>query len=84
MFPPNGGNELSLAEFAPAGAKKMGSFLPATCASAKILLAERSVDRPAKRDDEARSGVQSPSFGWLRHPNEAKLLKREPSAAGLV
>ena len=58
MFAPTGaGEQKSLAEFAPAGANKVGSFSPATCASVKILLAERSVDRPAKRDDEARSGA---------------------------
>ena len=45
MFPPNGGNERSLAEFAPAGANKMGSFLPATCASAKILLGSQTCER---------------------------------------
>ena len=33
----------SLAEFAPAGAKKTGSFFPGTCASGKTPLAERTV-----------------------------------------
>ena len=54
-FPPTGRNEPSLAEFAPAGAKKMGSFSPATCAAEKIPLAERSVELPAQRATEARS-----------------------------
>ena len=60
MFPPKAGTSVSLAEFAPAGANKVRSFFSATCASKKIPIAERSVDRPAKRDDEARSGVRSP------------------------
>ncbi len=70
MFAPKGADERSLAEFAPAGANKVQLFFPMTCASEKIHLAERSVDRAAKRTDEARSAA---------HP-----LKLEPSEAGLV
>ena len=37
----------SLAEFAPAGAKKVKSFLAAACTSPKILCAEGTCEAPA-------------------------------------
>ena len=73
-FPPKGGDERSLAEFAPAGANKVGSFFAAACTWRKILLAERSVDRPASGPTR-REAERIPSFGCL-HPNETKFSRK--------